>query len=76
MKIKWYYNPGSKNQAPLYSFDDYVISCWNEGGDACYCLRYRPPGQHIVIGDFKTLEESKNAAELHFKNLDKILVIV
>lgn len=68
MKINWEYNPGSKNQAPLYYWNDYVISCWNEGYEnTYYCLSYRPIGQHIPIGDFKTLDETKKAAELHFQ---------
>jgi len=69
-KIKWEYIEGNKISAPLYYFNDYVISCWNEGyKNACYCLRYRPINQHINLGDFETIEQAKEAAETHYKNL-------
>jgi hypothetical protein len=65
-EIIWAYNPGNKNQAPLYHFGDYVIS-----ERSYYTLSYRPPGQHIPLGQFENLNLAKEVAIAHYNRYDR-----
>lgn len=62
-KIIWEYREGTKICAPLYYFEDYVISIWSE----YFILSYRPTGQHIPLGKFNLFGDAKEAAEKHQK---------
>lgn len=59
--MTWEFTPGMVNVAALSYSGHYVIS--HRQGQ--FCLRYRPKGQHAVIGDYKTLSEAKSAAQAH-----------
>ena len=61
--IEWAENPGSRVQAPLSYGNDYLIS-HREG---LHSVSYRPEGKHIPLGNFKTKEEARAAAERDWK---------
>lgn len=59
--LDWENYPGTPIQAPLSCAGDYVISHWPTG----FILTYRPPGKHVPMGKFDTLDKAKFKAMVH-----------
>ena len=59
--MTWATRLGSRISAPLSFSGPYVISHRRD----CHTLSYRPTGVHKHLGQFKTVDEAKEAAETH-----------
>ncbi len=60
-RLQWDTIPASRNVCELSVASPYVISHRTR----CFTCSYRPPGKHVHVAQCETLEQAKQAAQLH-----------